>query len=401
MSSEIVAAKQSLVNSNPSLVRPALNWEQPIIYNLGETSGQDGFEKLLSSGRVSSIYDPIESLAASLFEYSHPADKNDYAKKEAFIADALNQGDSFGRLVFFPWSGEVIRYLSEDDHVGVRTFRDRNLRTKEEQQTLRSCTIANVGLSVGSRVMSTLVESGIGNHYLLADLDTLELSNLNRIQGSNRELGSKKVFNQARRISELDPWIKQTHLLDGFTFGDVRILEEIKPNIIIEAVDDMVAKALLRLFAQREGVPLIMPADLDRKSMVDVERYDLADKKKMLFQGKLSSQDIELMASGNLTPGDKERMMLKHTGIRNLSYRMMDSVMRRDTELGGMPQLGVTAIRGGVDAAFAAEEILLGRDMPSGRYYDMPRKTFKVGSDVSALSYLRKAIELAKYAKNR
>ena len=372
-----------------------------MVHDLSDASDQNRFEALLSTGQIKSIYNPIETLAESLFEYKHPGDKNDSAKKKEFIQDAIEQGDAFGRVVYFPWSGEAVRYLAEDDHIGVRNFRDRNLRTKDEQQTLRNTTIVGVGLSVGSRAMTTMVESGFGNHYVLADLDTLELSNLNRIQGSNRELGSKKVHNLARKISELDPWIKQTHLLNGFGAEDIGVLEEAKPSLIVEAVDDMAAKAILRLFAQREGIPLIMPADLDRKSMIDVERYDLDDKKKLLFQGKLSIQDAELMATGKMTAGDKERTMLKHTGIQNLSYRMMDSVMRRDTELGGMPQLGVTAIRGGADAAFAAEEILLGRNLPTGRYYDVPRKTFKVGSGVSPITYLKKAVELAKYAKGR
>ncbi|QQS19865.1 ThiF family adenylyltransferase [Candidatus Saccharibacteria bacterium] len=378
------------------------DWQPPQIFKLDSPVEEIRFEALLRAGKVTGFRAQTEPLANDLFTYLYPADKKNQDMRREFHQSVIEQGQTFGSYVFFPWSGEIVLYLDEEDHRGVRNYRDRDLRTRDQQRTLREKTIACIGLSVGSKAARSMVQSGIGNHYVIGDGDTLDSSNLNRIDGTVRDVGASKVAILARHISEVDPWIKQTHLPDGFHAGDERVLLKAGVDIIVEAVDDMSAKALLRLFAERRRIPLIMPADLHDKSMIDVERHDLRDKKRKLpFMGRISRADTIRISEFPISEAEKESLMLAHTGATNLSVRMMQSVMSRDAHLGGMPQKGATATRGGADVEFAAAEILLGHDLPTGRYYDNPRDTFNLGPEHNLLTWIRTALAVKSYAESR
>lgn len=384
-------------------------WAQPDIFKLNSMADEVRLEEAFKDERVVRVIDPITSIASSMYEYEHPdAIENESARTE-YIDNALRQGTAYGTYVLFPWNRTVVRYPDRDDHRNLRTFRNRNLITAEEQKRLYGSHVASIGLSVGSRATMAMVDMGIGSHYLLADPDTLDPTNLNRIDGSMAEVGSSKVDNIAKRISEKDPWITQTHL-PGITTENIGALEMDSLDIIVEAVDSMAVKALLRFEAQRLKVPLIMPADLHDKSMIDVERYDLGDKKNILFAGKLDRQTAQQLASildsdhplaPEIARGISERAMLRHTGVTNLTTRMMKSVMRRGHELVGMPQLGTTATMGGAEVAVGVREILLGGGPSSGRYYTDPRKTLKLGAEASRVAWFKTALALKKYATTR
>ncbi|HPF91885.1 MAG TPA: hypothetical protein PLL57_14590, partial [Flavobacteriales bacterium] len=64
----------------------------------------------------------------------------------------------------------------------VRTDRNRNKITREEQAILSSKKVGVIGLSVGQSVSLTLALERSFGEIRLADHDTLELSNLNRIR---------------------------------------------------------------------------------------------------------------------------------------------------------------------------------------------------------------------------
>ena len=67
----------------------------------------------------------------------------------------------------------------------------------------------------GPLAMALAMERIAGRLHL-ADADTLELSNLNRIPGSLFELGESKLISAARAIAEVDPYLEVEVWPGGF-----------------------------------------------------------------------------------------------------------------------------------------------------------------------------------------
>ncbi len=75
----------------------------------------------------------------------------------------------------------------------------------EEQDRLAGLRIGVIGLSVGHAIAHTLAAQGLCGELRMADFDTMELSNLNRVPATVFDIGVNKAVVAARRIAELDP----------------------------------------------------------------------------------------------------------------------------------------------------------------------------------------------------
>jgi hypothetical protein len=368
--------------------RTPMQWEQPHVYDLADPGDRSMFRDALARGDIKTTYDPIESLAGELYEMENPGakfemhekgrldERRDRTPRAAYIDDIKSQGVEFGNWVVMPWSKEAVRYAGVDEHRALRTSRNRNLVTPEEQQTLYDKTVAVFGLSVGSNVLRDLVISGIGGKVVFGDADSIELSNLNRINGGQTDIGVGKVDLAARKISEIDPYIEQVHFRQGINAANIDKLAAEKPSIIFDEVDNFAAKVLLRQFAKQEGIPLVMATDAGDNSIIDVERHDLGDTE--LFNGRLTAEEISRIETGVATPDEMKGYMVKVVGMENISERTLSSFMQVGQTLPGVPQLGVTASKGAALATFAAREVLLGHDIASGRYAENPHQKFDV-----------------------
>ena len=71
----------------------------------------------------------------------------------------------------------------------VRHDRNRYKIDANEQSRLIDTTVGIVGLSVGNAVARTISLEGSCGSLRLADFDTLDLSNMNRLQAGVHELG--------------------------------------------------------------------------------------------------------------------------------------------------------------------------------------------------------------------
>lgn len=367
--------------------RPPMQWEQPHIYDLADPDDRSMFRDAVARGDIKTTYDPVESLASELYEMEHPNAKHEVFEDETgnmrngragFIEAVKEQGAEFGRWVVMPWSKEAVRYADPEDHRALRTSRNRNLVTPEEQKALYDKTVAVFGLSVGSNVLRDLVISGIGGKVVFGDADKIELSNLNRINAGQTEIGVSKIDLAARKISEIDPYVTQVHFRDGINAKNIGRLAAEKPSIIFDEVDNFAAKILLRRFAQEQGIPLIMATDAGDNSIIDVERYDLGDTE--LFNGRLTAEEISRIEAGVATPPEMKNYTVKIVGMDNISDRTMSSYMQVGQTLPGVPQLGITASKGAALATFAAREVLLGRDVKSGRYGENPHQKFGIAA---------------------
>ncbi|HEV7951789.1 MAG TPA: ThiF family adenylyltransferase [Candidatus Saccharimonadales bacterium] len=348
-------------------------WRQPDIYILNGQS-DEAFKALLDDGRVR-VVDPIHEITEDLRELRHPDKNGNYAFKEQYDERMAALGLSYGSWVHLPWKQTVIRYPEAGDHRDLRTFRNQHLVTADEQRVLNRASVAVFGLSVGSNITDQLVQSGIGDTYVLGDFDRLSPTNLNRIRATMGQVGLRKVDIMAQKISEIDPYITQYHLHNGYNDDANAVLDTARPDIIIEEVDDLSTKAKLRAYAAKNKTPLIMVTDLGEKSIIDIERHDQGEVKP--FNGKVSQALFEDLIVDGLTEKEKRAALMKIAGVRHLSPRIIESAMDRGKTLGGLPQLGATAVAGAALANTATREILLGRKMRSGSYVQSPGKTLK------------------------
>lgn len=378
----------------------ATAWSQPPTFKLSDSSDQVRLEELIRDREAEGLpvfrrHDKLDIITKELFEYENPEHREDEEKLTEFAREVHAQGAEFGTWVLFPWSGVISRFPDKEKYRNLRTSRNRNLITQEEQHTLLDARIAVLGLSVGSKALEAMVESGIGGSYVLADNDQLESTNLNRISAGYLEIGDKKADSAAKRVSEKDPWIDITLLHDGLTAETAEAIFD--TDLIVEEMDSLPAKALARIIARDHRIPLIMAADVGKKSVVDVERYDEDDVKKIMFDGRISESQAEALAYGQVSPAENMRLMARHTGIRHLTKRLMDSVTLIGKEVNGIPQLGRSATRGGTNVTHAAESILLGQGLKSGRYPDSFREVFRQSREHSLIDTMKAAKNLKKH----
>lgn len=343
--------------------------------HIGNT--ESDVQEFIEENRVWSVTDPYDHIVEELYEYENPGDLDNHTARDKFTAKMLSCKAEYGEWFYFPWSGNVVRYPEEEDFYNLRTSRNRNLITDEEQSKLYDARIAAFGMSVGSNVVDSLVQHGIGRDFLLADYDTLSPTNLNRIRSTMGQVGLQKTVIVGRKISESNPFANQVHLSDGYTRESRQALKEFYPDIIVEEMDDLNAKYDIRLQAAEDRVPVVMAGDIGEKAIIDVERYDL-DENTRPFHGRLESAVEEKMRRGEaVTAAEKQSSLVRINRLRNLSSRLISSALDVGKEVGGMPQLGTTATIGGALATTAIQEILLDRRMASGSYVVGARHSLK------------------------
>jgi molybdopterin/thiamine biosynthesis adenylyltransferase len=440
-----------------SRAQAPLEWTEPTQFDLTSWADQQEVARRFADGRIATTIDRVDDIANDLFEMHHPDLKADNAARADFVADIRSQGAGFGNWVAFDWDKSLVRYPEQQDHQDLRTFRNKNLITADEQTKLLNATVAVFGLSVGSNVVEQLTLSGIGGTLALGDFDRLSPSNLNRIKSSMGLVGMRKLDIVASKTSQIDPYIKQVHFHEGANQESLTRLAELQPDIIFDEIDDLATKALLRQFAARQRIPLIMATDVGDTSIIDVERYDLGTG--VPFNGRLKGSEVDQLLEGALPPEQRQKLMgkivglrhvpdgatpeslgqleeLRHTisllneadelvrevddlaakqllegglsfeqrqrmmtkivGLRHASARLLDSAMETNKTLGGLPQLGATASMGGSLSAVAAREIIIGRRLDSGRYVHSPKKTLRLGRQTTlpdSLATLRRFVK--------
>ncbi|MDI9954135.1 Rv1355c family protein [Rhodococcus sp. IEGM 1305] len=262
---------------------------------------------------------------------------------------------------YYSWRRTVVRLLGPASFRLLRLDRNRNKITAQEQERLRNVTVGIVGLSVGHAVALALTLEGACGGLRLADFDTLELSNLNRVPGTVLDLGVNKAVVAARRIAEIDPYVTVTLWEDGL---DVESVAEFLDgtDVVIDECDSLDVKVSLRREARRRGLPVLM-ATSDR-GLLDVERFDL-EPDRPVFHGVIGDVDVESLAG--LGSRDKIPLVLRILDAGELSATMAASLVEVDETISTWPQLGGEVLLGGAQVAAAVRRIGLGQPLAPGR----------------------------------
>lgn len=328
---------------------------RPVLHTFGQLGD------LLASGRVTAVHDRIEDQLDELVGARTPG----RVRTQEDTAELLGGRElqEYGTWVFYPWSGRLVHVLPREEFRFVRTDRNRNKITREEQQSLLTRRVAVIGLSVGNSAALTAAMEGVGGKFRLADFDRLGLSNLNRLRTGVHELGVEKTVLCARQLFEIDPYLDVEIWREGLAAEEIEgFFEDV--DIVVEECDAAWVKIAAREQARLRGIPVLM--DTNDRGLLDVERFDLEPDRPLVHGriGDVTSQDI-----AHLDRAEMVRLMVRMVDGTQISPALAEAMTEIGHTLSSWPQLASGTMLGGAIVTDAARRILLGRPMPSGRYY--------------------------------
>ena len=313
------------------------------------------------------ITDTFDDALKELFFIENPRLRKDHPDAQKLLEEFFSRRKNNDVWIFYPWSNKLIHTLPEDLYFTLRTARNRNIITVQEQQKYRQIKVGIAGLSVGSAIVSSLVRSGGPKVLKIADFDIVELSNLNRMQATILDMGSNKTHVLAKQIWEIDPFA-ELHLWDS-GLSRVNLDEFIsgKPalDIFIDEMDGLDLKFSARLICRKNKIPVLMATDNGDDVIIDIERFDL-EEARPVFHGLVDEKKPEEL--NNLNYRTWLKLSTQIVSPNYLTEKMQESLLEIGKTISAVPQLGTTASVAGAAISYAVRRIASHQNMPSGRY---------------------------------
>jgi len=161
--------------------------------------------------------------------------------------------------------GIDMEYVNPYNAPGPSTDEDANPHSRTVRllgvpalQALHSSHVLVAGLGgVGSYAVEALARCGIGK-LSLVDYDRVTLSNLNRqLYALHSTLGQLKTEVAAKRIADINPDCSITLHTLRITEDNVADLLKCKPDLVLDAIDDLSAKTALLSAARHMNIPVV------------------------------------------------------------------------------------------------------------------------------------------------
>lgn len=145
-----------------------------------------------------------------------------------------------------------------------------------QQRVSDACVlVAGMG-GLGSPVVFYLAAAGVG-HLILADDDTVELSNLQRqILYSSDDLGQRKVDAAAVHVQRVNPHVKVTSITQRLQ-GDLLVEQVAQADLVIDATDNFATRFALNAACVAAHKPLISGAAIRLEAQISVFPNDGSD----------------------------------------------------------------------------------------------------------------------------
>ncbi len=341
---------------------------RPVFHRL--PADREGLVDLLKREPRVQVFDHLHGQLTELVRSLNPSVRYTPAELDAAATAHLNgtPAEEYGVWVYYPWAQRLVHLLDEQEFALVRTDRNRNKITREEQALLATKKVGVIGLSVGQSVSLTMALERSFGEIRLADFDTLELSNLNRIRSGVHHLGVSKVVNVAREIAEIDPFLKVTCYEEGITRANIDqfLTEGGKLDVLVEECDSVDVKIYARQRAKAFGIPVIM--DTSDRGLIDVERFDL-EPERPLLHGLLEGLDLSVVERP-MTNQEKLPFMGRIVGMETISDRMKASLPELGRTITTWPQLASGVVLGGAIVGEVYRRILLDELRISGRWWN-------------------------------
>ncbi len=342
---------------------------RPLFFKLEEGSDRETLHQLIKNNPQIVIIDEIQSQLEELIKLRHPQEKLSKEGLTEKIETHLGKTnlDNYGVWVYYPWRNVLVHLLDKKEFVEVRTNRNQNKITIEEEKVLATKKIGIIGLSVGKAIALTIAMERICGEIVLADFDVIELSNLNRIQTGVHHFNTKKTIVAAREIAEIDPFLKVTCYNEGLTEANINDFFTKGKNldICVEVCDGLEIKILTRQKAKALGIPVVM--DTNDNGMIDIERFDL-ETERPIFHGLLKNFDISKINKA-ITNKDKLPIVNAIVGFENMSERLKKSLPEIGKSILTWPQLASSVVLGGAITCDVCRRIFLEEFKTSGRYF--------------------------------
>src|SRR5436190_9909783 len=125
-------------------------------------------------------------------------------------------------------------------------------------QLLQQAHVCVVGLGgVGSWAVEALARSGIGR-LTLVDLDEICVTNVNRqLHALAGEVGRPKVEVMAERVRGINPECGVQPIMEFFTERNAVALLDMRPDAVLDAIDNVSNKCRLIALSHQKGIPLV------------------------------------------------------------------------------------------------------------------------------------------------
>jgi tRNA A37 threonylcarbamoyladenosine dehydratase len=342
---------------------------EPQFFRIYLEEDKKNLEALLTQKPYIKIHNEISTQLDDLIKSKHPKRKPEPSELEKLKAEHIGNltMEEYGVWAYFPWSERLVHILDEEEYIEVRTNRNIYKITREERDLLGRQKIGVVGLSVGQSISITMAMERSFGEIRLADFDTLELTNINRIRTGVHNLGIPKVTLVAREIKEIDPYLKVTCFYDGLTEDNMEryFTEGGNLDIVVDECDSLDIKIQLRGVAKPLGIPVVM--DTSDRGTLDVERFDLEPDRPILH-GLIDHLDYTQVKHLK-TNEEKVPFLLAMIGIDTVSTRLKASMIEVGQTITTWPQLASAVTLGGALGADVCRRISLGQYTDSGRYW--------------------------------
>ncbi len=331
---------------------------EPIILNLAEKKDEETFLKLKKDALL------VDEIAEQIKEL-------ELVKNPEYITtpDKLDLNKQYETLwIYYPWRNTLVHCLDEKDFKYLRTSRNQNLITGDEQKKFEKFRVGVAGLNVGNPgAVCMALEGDIG--MKLTDNDVLSLSNLNRFRAGLPDLGLNKAILTARQIYEVNPFAKLEVFEKGISGDNIeKFLLEPKLDILVEEMDNLPLKIKIRELAKENKIPVVMVTGSGPDVIIDVERFD-EEPNLPLMSGYLKKEVIDGIAMGPKSFGEKIKLAEDFMGTEYLHPRLAESFKLVGSKLAGIPQIAESSFLRGASICYFVRQIAQGDKMKSGRYF--------------------------------
>jgi molybdopterin/thiamine biosynthesis adenylyltransferase len=305
----------------------------PLCFDRSQPDHVVAMDELMGSGEVINVHDTINAQLADLIKCRNPS-SNLSAEELAGRTTTHLAGASvhdYGLLgVLSRGHADWSTCCRRAEFSEVRSDRNRNKITKAEQAKLGRLKVALAGLSVGNAIANTLALEGVFGELRMADFDTLDLSNMNRIRCAVHHIGLNKAIIGARQIFEQNPYANLVLFTDGVTADNLGEFLD-GADLCLDECDSMYIKVKLREEARARRMPVVM--ETSDRGMLDVERFDLEPDRPILhgLLGGLTAADVPKMS-----PPERMDLMLRILGVTTISARIAASLLEFGRSLRGL-----------------------------------------------------------------
>lgn len=135
----------------------------------------------------------------------------------------------------------------------------------EKQEKLHSARVALLGCGAGSSLAPHLARMGVSTkgEMVLADPDTVDVTNLNRQDYHESQLGTNKAVALQERVKEINSSVKTNVLTEGVTLENLSALVR-NSDVIVDMIDVSVPEIMFALHdeAKEQKKPVITGLDV-------------------------------------------------------------------------------------------------------------------------------------------